>query len=293
MDINICVATGAPLWGHETQKGCVLHIPLEDTYERLRKRLWLIADEVEGNLHFAIKAEALGSGLLDQLAMFHGEHPDLKLVIIDTLKMVRSSTRDYSYSSDYRELSDLKRFADEHGVTVLLVNHTRKLGDSDAMNTVSGTNAITGAADFTWVLTKKDGDSTGATVTITGRDVERRNVYIEFRDYRWHLVKDVTAEELATQSIPPYIYEVVAFTRRNGGYAGKTTELTREIGVDDVKPSVFGKRLAQHSMFLEKSGVRFTRDHTSTGSLVTLRILDADDGNDGCDGNSMGGIFPS
>lgn len=50
MDISICVATGAPLWGHETQRDCVLHIPLEDTYERLRKRLWLITDEVDGNL---------------------------------------------------------------------------------------------------------------------------------------------------------------------------------------------------------------------------------------------------
>lgn len=49
MDISVCVASGRPLWGHETQKGCVLHISLEDTsYERLKKRLWLITDEVEG-----------------------------------------------------------------------------------------------------------------------------------------------------------------------------------------------------------------------------------------------------
>ena len=47
MDISVCVASGRPLWGHETQKGCVLHIPLEDTYERLKKRPWLITDEVE------------------------------------------------------------------------------------------------------------------------------------------------------------------------------------------------------------------------------------------------------
>lgn len=154
MDISICVATGTPLWGHETQRGCVLNIPPEDTYGGLRKRLWLITDEVEGNLHFATKAEGLGTGLLDQIAMFHEQHPDLALVVIDTLQMIREAGRDYSYSTDYRELSRLKRFADDHGITVLLIHHTRKMGDSDVVNTVSGTNGITGVADFTWVLTK-------------------------------------------------------------------------------------------------------------------------------------------
>lgn len=43
--------------------------------------------------------------------MFYDEHSDLKLVVIDILKMIRSSVRDYSYSSDYHELADLKRFA--------------------------------------------------------------------------------------------------------------------------------------------------------------------------------------
>lgn len=138
-------------------------IPLEDTYERLRKRLWLITDEVEGNLFFATRAETLGKGLLDQLAMFYDEHPDLKLVVIDTLQMIRSSVHDYSYSSDYRELADLKRFADQRSITILLIHHTRKMGDSDVMNTVSGTNAITGAADFTWVLTEPNRDSQDGT----------------------------------------------------------------------------------------------------------------------------------
>lgn len=54
-----------PLWGHETQRGCFLHIPLEDTYEKLRKRLWVITDEVEGNLFFVTHAETLANGLLD------------------------------------------------------------------------------------------------------------------------------------------------------------------------------------------------------------------------------------
>lgn len=281
MDISICVATGTPLWGHETQRGCVLHIPLEDTYERLRKRLWLITDEVEGNLFFATHAETLANGLLDQLAMFHEEHPDLRLVIIDTLQMVRSSARDYSYSSDYRELADLKRFADQRGITILLIHHTRKMGDSDVMNTVSGTNAITGAADFTWVLAKPNRDSQAGTLSITGRDMEQRKIHLEFRNHRWSLVKDVPAEELAAASVPACIYEVADFIHSSGAWEGRTKELMEEAGIDGVSPAVFGKYLAQHSMFLEKNGVRYSKRHTSSGSLVTLERIGDSDSNDG------------
>ena len=114
MEIGICVATGTPLWGHQVRKGAVLHLPLEDTYQRITQRLWRLADEVDGNLFFATEADALAGGLLDQLADFHESHPDLALVIIDTLQMVRTTSRDYSYSADYRDISELKRARDNH-----------------------------------------------------------------------------------------------------------------------------------------------------------------------------------
>lgn len=113
--------------------------------------------------------------MLDQIAMFHEQHPDLVLVVIDTLQMIREAGRDYSYSTDYRELSRLKRFADDHGITVLLIHHTRKMGDSDAMNTVSGANGITGVADFTWVLTKPSRNSQEGTQHHRARDRAARD----------------------------------------------------------------------------------------------------------------------
>lgn len=237
--------------GATRPRGCVLHIPLEDTYERLRKRLWLITDEVEGNLFFATRAETLGKDLLDQLAMFYDEHPDLKLVVIDTLQMIRSSVRDYSYSSDYREL------ADQRSITILLIHHTRKMGDSDVMNTVSGTNAITGAADFTWVLTKPNRDSQDGTFSITGRDMEQRKIHLEFQNHRWNLVKDVPAEELAVASVLACVYEVADFIRSNGTWEGRANELMGEVGINGVSPAVFGKYLTQHSMFWRRTGCVF------------------------------------
>lgn len=283
MEIGICVATGTPLWGHQVRKGAVLHLPLEDTYQRITQRLWRLADEVDGNLFFATEADALASGLLDQLADFHESHPDLALVIIDTLQMVRTTSRDYSYSADYRDISELKRFADAHGITILIVHHTRKMGDSDVMNTVSGTNAITGAADFTWVI-KRNRNDNDATLTITGRDVEERVADISFRGYRWEMVKEKTAEELAESTVPPCVSAVIGFVADCGHWEGSTNALMEEVGIVGMTAAAFGKNLAQHSKLMRSRGVHYSKRHTNAGSLLTLEFHDEGDGSDSSDG---------
>lgn len=162
--------------------------------------------------------------------------------------MIREAGRDYSYSTDYREFFGLKRFVDDHGITVLLIHHTRKTGDSDVMNTVSGTNGITGVADFTWVLTKPNRNSQEGALSITGRDIEQREINLEFKDHRWCFVSDMGAKDLAVASIPACIHETVNFIQLNGSWEGRTRELMREAGIGDVSPAVYGKYLAQHSI---------------------------------------------
>lgn len=84
---------------------------------------------VEGtdNLHFAVYAKQLGAGLDEQLEKFIREHPDTRLIIIDTLQKIREvSTDAYSYANDYDIVGRMKQFADKNGVCLLLVHHTRK-----------------------------------------------------------------------------------------------------------------------------------------------------------------------
>lgn len=55
------------------------------------------------------------------------DHPDTKLIIIDTLQKVREvGGENYSYASDHQIIARLKEFADKHGIGLLLVHHTRK-----------------------------------------------------------------------------------------------------------------------------------------------------------------------
>ena len=99
------------------------------------------------NLLFAVYAKQLGVGLEEQLKKFVREHPNTKLIIIDTLQKIRDAGGDkYSYANDYEVVGKLKRLADDCGVCLLLVHHTRKQQADDKFDMISGTNGLLGAA---------------------------------------------------------------------------------------------------------------------------------------------------
>ena len=105
---------------------------------------------VEGtdNLHFAVYAKQLGAGLDEQLERFIREHPDTRLIVIDTLQKIREvSTDAYSYANDYDIVGRMKQFADKNGVCLLLVHHTRKQQAGDKFEMISGTTGLLAQRD--------------------------------------------------------------------------------------------------------------------------------------------------
>ena len=151
------VSTGKALWNFEVKQGTVLYLALEDDYRRLQKRLFqMFGVEGTDELYFATSSKQLGLGLNEQLLRFMNEHENTKLIIIDTLQKIRESRNDkYSYSSDYEIITQLKQFADEYGICLLLVHHTRKQQADDKFDMISGTNGLLGAADGVFVLQKE------------------------------------------------------------------------------------------------------------------------------------------
>ena len=151
------VSTGKKLWDYEVHPGTVLYLALEDDYQRLQERMYRIFG-VEGTdkLHFAVCAKPLGKGLDEQLTDFLREHPDTRLIIIDTLQKIREvSSEVYSYASDYDVISRLKVFADSKGICLMLVHHTRKQQAGDRFEMISGTTGILGSADGAFLLQKE------------------------------------------------------------------------------------------------------------------------------------------
>ena len=151
------VSAGSRLWNYKVHQGAVLYLALEDDFQRIQSRMFMMYGvEDSEKLYFATAANKVGQGLNDQLENFIKEHADTKLIIIDTMQKIREfSGEAYSYASDYAIIGQLKQFADKHGVCLLIVHHTRKQPAVDSFDMVSGTNGLSGSADGTLLMQKK------------------------------------------------------------------------------------------------------------------------------------------
>ena len=151
------VSTGQKLWKYEVHQGTVLYLALEDDYQRLQERMSrMFGVEGTDKLRFAICAKHLGAGLDEQLEKFIREHPDTRLIIIDTLQKIREvSTDAYSYANDYEIVGKMKQFADRNRICLLLVHHTRKQQAGDKFEMISGTTGLLGCADGAFLLQRR------------------------------------------------------------------------------------------------------------------------------------------
>ena len=177
----LCVAQGQALWNFATTQGEALYLSLEDSFQRIQTRLFDLTEDAPPTLHFAIMADTLKHGLEQQIEQFLTEHPNTKLVVIDTLQRVRSAGSDSNlYANDYQDIGLLKRLAGRRHIAILLIHHLRKLHDDDPMNMISGSTGLSGAADSTFVLQKSSRLANIASLHCTGRDIPDRTLKLEF-----------------------------------------------------------------------------------------------------------------
>lgn len=223
LDLGLCVASGRPFLGYPTNRAEVLYLALEDSLNRLKERMGKILCETPPPDGFYLTTEAPvldekgNGGLIDVLTEQLKATPKIKLVIIDTLQKVRGQVRsktESAYTTDYKEVGALKKFADDHGIALLLVHHNRKMRDADdPLAMISGTMGISGAVDTAWVLLKQKRADSAAELHITGRDTPMLDLSVRFNpdDYRWKNLGD-TANLKETQEREEYRKNPVALT---------------------------------------------------------------------------------
>ena len=269
------VATGKPLWGYEVHQGTVLYLALEDGHERLQKRMYrMFGVEDVGNLHFAINAKQLGNGLDAQLEKFVREHPDTRLIIIDTLQKVRElSGEAYSYRDDYQIIGRLKQLADRFQLCMLIVHHTRKSPANDEFDRISGTTGIYGCADGAFVLSKERRTDSAATLSISGRDQPDQCLHLvrDEETLQWNF--DHADTELYKELPDPLLEKVAALvTDERPVWQGSATELIAATGCE-IQPNALAKRLnVNAAKLLCDYQIRYTNAHTKTGSRITLTL---------------------
>ena len=174
------VSTGKKLWGLDVHQGTVLYLALEDDYQRIQSRMFMMYGvEDSENLYFATVANKIGNGLDEQLEYFIKAHPYTKLIVIDTMQKIREVGGEaYSYASDYEIIGKLKKFADKHQICVMVVHHTRKQPAGDTFEMISGTTGLLGCADGSLLMQKKKRTALEATIDVVGRDQQDQILYL-------------------------------------------------------------------------------------------------------------------
>mgnify|MGYP000234868984 FL=1 len=272
LDLCIKVSKGEEIWNLKTNKCDVLYLALEDTHQRLQKRLFKLTDEIDSNFHIAIESNKITNGLVVQLENAIKQYTNIRLVVIDTLQKVRKQSNDVNYSADYGEISTLKAFADKNKLAIILVHHLRKQDDSDVFNKISGTAGIMGSSDTTFILEKKSRDDSVATLFVTGRDVEYQTFILRFEECRWNLIERSFQKELEIKNAPEIVSNVISFINENKMWQGTATELLEILDKKDITPQYLTKVLNEYSKtILLDNKIIFTTSRTSTARLVTLK----------------------
>lgn len=240
------VAMGLPMWEYEVHQGTVLYLALEDDYARLQRRLSrMFGVEETSNLYFATQAKSVSEGLDQQLEGFIREHPDVRLIIIDTLQKVREIGGDrYSYASDYEIVTKLKTFSDRYGICLLVVHHTRKMEAEDSFDMISGTNGLLGAADGAFIMQKKRRTDNTALLDIVGRDQPDQELTLEFD--RERCVWEFQGAETELWKLPPDpLLEAVAkmLSPEQPEWSGTPTELLERLSGVSIQANILTRKL--------------------------------------------------
>lgn len=298
MALALCLAvsSGDNFLGRKTHQADTYYMALEDSERRMKSRLetLLAGNEPPAGCHISYDAPNMDNDLFTQLEGVLKIHPEIKLIIIDTLQKVRgmANWREGAYAFDYRELGALKKFADQHSIAILLIHHLRKMVDiTDPFQRISGSNGVLGSVDTAMVLSKATRNDDNTTLSFVGRDIDSDDIVLHFeRDTcRWTVVG--TAEDIAAEKnrrsyeTNPIVRTIKALLAQNpAGWQGTMSDLLAaglEVTGSPLAsgPRDLAARLQALDDRLETDGIVHTRvpHGTGGGKHQFQRILTAED----------------
>lgn len=194
LNIALSVAYGGKVLNQiDVVKGKVLYLCLEDSYRRIQDRVKQLCngESFPSNLSLANQWQKLNANCVKHLQEWIENNPDGRLIIIDTLKKIRtgSASGRNMYDTDYEQLCQIKAVTDKHNVGIIVVHHTRKADAEDVFDQISGSTGIAGAVDTELVLLRARG-SNDLILHLTGRDIEEQSLALRFEHGSFTLLGD-------------------------------------------------------------------------------------------------------
>jgi RecA-family ATPase len=192
LQLALSVSTGGKVFSKDIQARRVLYLALEDRERRLKDRMkkqnWPADPSVDYMFYdeFREMIGALNSGGGKRLLAYI-DAQKFGLVIVDTFS--RSIQGDQLDSTQMVEaVGPLQQYALSRDIGLIFVDHMPKnTVIIDPIANLYGSVAKAGIMDTAWGIYKEQGKR-GATLTITGRDVEEHTLKLVFEmdGYYWH-----------------------------------------------------------------------------------------------------------
>lgn len=277
------VANGTPFLGRRTLHGDVLYLALEDTLSRLQKRqdsMGLIPSE---SLGLATQCLSLDRGLCQQVRQhIQKEKPNTKLVIIDTLQMIRPTSRPKNttaYENDVFDMKQLKALCSELDISIITVHHTVKDGSKEGLEKVSGSNGLAGTADTVLLLQRPRDENHRATIEVSGKDIPKDTIELSWdtATLTFSEVKGTDCLHQKSDSTPrplPKELEALAHVAMDyDGFCGTNAEFQRWMEALTglcIDVSKLKRQIRKHHDELQRMGITVTTPNPTNKGRCTM-----------------------
>jgi hypothetical protein len=253
--IAVHVAGGSKVEGLDcTETGPVLYAALEEPESRTISRLRKIAEPGPwaADVHFVYNLLPLMAGGFEQLSEL-AEQLKPRIIIIDTLtaliKTGGSKRESDVFRSQYAEVSQVRKLAEQSRTAVILIHHSRKGVSDGAIEAVAGTGGVAAAVDTVWQLKRKpEGE---ATLDVVGRESEDRVLAMRFGQdpFGWEILGD--DDSLLLNAERRQILELI---RDDGGLT--PAQISAETGKSRAGTRMMLKRMLADGQ-LQKQGLKY------------------------------------
>lgn len=272
---NLClsISNGDKFLDKPTSKHACWYMALEDDESLSQMQLKMMLKGKTAPANFFISYEIYPMDkvdkdrptLMEYIAENIKRNPEIKCVVVDTFQKVRSASAygESMYAHDYRDISTLKKLADELHIVIILIHHTNKMKDRDTdgdpFAKISGTNGLMASADCIFLLDRKRGEQE-VQFAFTGRKIRCDNWTIsQNEDMTWYKIGTVEEEahkkKLKEYNNNPYVITIKhLLAMHNGDWSGSSTKFIEELGklypngfpINPI-PAVVGKEINEIS----------------------------------------------
>jgi hypothetical protein len=281
MALAMCfaVARGEDYLGYKANQMGSLYYALEDNLSTAKERILLYTQNnpAPENAHLAVDCDKTDAGFFERLKSQLEELQGVGFVVVDTLQNIRGKEikKNDVYGNDVAELKQIKKFAIQNHLCIVLVHHLRKSkDDGDSFNNILGSTGIWGTVDTGITLTKRKEEDTEVKMQVRGRGVKRREfiLTLDENNFHWSFVgtpqeqeerrrKDEYDNNAVVRTVK-YILKQYPY-----GWSGSATDIMKAAFDMDGLPTALssesiGKTLAKIKMQLYYDGIEYAEKRT-------------------------------